>query len=92
MCLNECLYLFLWALTSFVSDCCGWPPRTRLGASPLSLPQKLSGEAYSRSNDCSEAFLPWSVAPCGVSVPFPAVLLESASSSSSASVGFPSAF
>ncbi|GFS85038.1 hypothetical protein NPIL_202241, partial [Nephila pilipes] len=44
----------------------------------LSLPKELSREAYSGLDDCSEASLLWSVAPCGVSVPFPVVLLGSA--------------
>ncbi|GFU00110.1 hypothetical protein NPIL_653561 [Nephila pilipes] len=46
-------------------------------------PQELSLEAYFGLDDCSEASLLWSVARYGVSVPFLAVLLGSASSSSS---------
>ncbi|GFT29879.1 hypothetical protein NPIL_361061 [Nephila pilipes] len=91
MCLNECFISFFYVPRLFVTAVDGLPgpvSEHRLSLSLKSSPEKRNPDFF----DCFEAFLLWSVAPRGVFVLFPAVLLCFASSLSSASAGFFSAF
>ncbi|GFS75785.1 hypothetical protein NPIL_190441 [Nephila pilipes] len=78
------MFFLSFLCASTLCDCCGWPPRTRLGASPLSLPQEPCREASSPDmTSVSKPLFPGALCRLESFVPFSAVLLGSASSSSS---------